>query len=63
MSSGVFMIMVLCLMIILDLYVMAFLLFSAFALSDNDRVRSYFTLFKALGCIGIGLMTLMISLL
>ena len=57
------MIMVLCLMIILDLYVMAFLLFSAFALSDNDRVRSYFTLFKALGCIGIGLMALMISLL
>lgn len=63
MSSGVFMIKVLCLMILLNLYVMAFLLFSAFALSDNDRVESYYTLFKALGCIGIGLMAVMISLL
>lgn len=63
MSSGVFMIMVLCLMILLNLYVMAFLLFSAFAFSDNDRVESYFTLIKALGCIGIGLMAVLISLL
>ena len=61
--KSITLLLVLSLMIILDLYVMAFLLFSAFAFSDNDRVESYFTLFKALGCIGIGLMAVMISLL